>query len=326
MKPTIYVTRRLPQPALDRLAEVFEVEVNPEDRVLTKDEIIEHVRGRDALLCLLTDTIDAEIMDAEPKLRVLSNYAVGYNNIDVEAATARGLPVTNTPGVLTETSADLAFALILAAARRLVEGDRMTRAGEFDGWGPMMLLGYDVYGKTLGIVGMGRIGTAVARRAVGFNMRILYANRSDRPEVEKELGAKKVPLDTLLRESDFVSIHVPLTEETTHLIGSRELELMKPTAFLINTARGPIVDENALVAALREKRIAGAGLDVYEREPELEPGLAELDNTVLLPHIGSATIETRTKMAMLAAENAIAVIEGRRPLHIVNPEVLEASS
>ncbi|MBM3214481.1 D-glycerate dehydrogenase [Candidatus Poribacteria bacterium] len=326
MRHTIYVTRRLPQPALDRLAEVFDVEVNPDDRVLEKREIIDHVGGKDALLCLLTDTIDAEIMDAGDRLRVLSNYAVGFNNIDVAAATARRLPVTNTPGVLTETSADLAMALLLCAARRISEGDRLTRAGRFVGWGPMMLLGYDVYGKTLGIVGMGRIGKATARRAMGFGMRILYTSRTVHEDAEREFGAQRVPLDDLLRESDYVSLHVPLSDETRHLIGSRELALMKPSAFLINTARGPIVDEKALVRALRDGTIAGAGLDVYEDEPAVADGLMELDNVVLAPHIASATVETRTKMAMLAAENAIAVIEGRRPAHIVNPEVLESTT
>ncbi|MBT3270603.1 D-glycerate dehydrogenase [Candidatus Poribacteria bacterium] len=323
MKPKIYVTRRLPQPALDRIQEVFEMAINPDDRVLTKAEIVANVRGQDALLCLLTDTIDAEIMDAEKNLRVLSNYAVGYNNVDVEAATARKLPVTNTPGVLTETSADLAFTLILSVARRVAEADKFTRDGKFHGWGPMMLLGHDVYGKTLGIVGLGRIGLATARRARGFGMNLLYASRTPKPEAEAELGASRVELDDLLTASDFVSVHVPLSDETTHVIGAREIGLMKPTAFLINTARGPIVDEAALVVALRAGDIAGAGLDVYESEPALEPGLVELENTVLLPHVASATIETRTKMAMLAAENAIAVIEGRTPAHLVNPEALD---
>jgi glyoxylate reductase len=321
MKPGIYVTRRLPQPALDRLAEVFDVALNPDDRVLRKDEIIEGVRGRDALLCLLTDTIDADVMDAEPRLRVLSNYAVGFNNVDVAAATVRKLPVTNTPGVLTETSADLAWALLMAVARRVPEGDRFTRTGKFRGWGPMMFLGVDVYGKTLGILGMGRIGSAVARRAQGFDMRVLYTNRSPRPEAEA-LGAVRVPLETLLQESDFLSVHVALNEETQHLLGEREFRQMKPTAFVINTARGPVVDEKALVGALREGRIAGAALDVYENEPAIEAELLQMENVVLVPHIASATVETRTKMALLAAENAIAVIEGRRPAHIVNPEVL----
>lgn len=324
MKPTIFVTRRLPQPPLDRLAEVFDVSINPDNRVLLKREVIEGVQGKDALLCLLTDAIDAEVMDAEPNLRVLSNYAVGYNNIDVEAATERKLPVTNTPGVLTDTSADLAFALILASARRIAEGDAFTRAGKFDGWGPLMMLGYDVYGKTLGILGMGRIGTAVAKRAQGFDMRVLYANRSDRPEAEQKYNAQKVSLETLLRESDYLSVHVPMSAETRHMIGAEQFAMMKPTAFLINTARGPIVDEAALVEALRSGAIAGAGLDVYEEEPKLAPGLAECENAVLIPHLGSATIETRTKMAQLAVENAIAVIEGRRPAHLVNPEVLDS--
>ncbi len=298
------------------------MEINPDDRVLTKAEIIENTRGQDALLCLLTDTIDADIMDAEKNLRVLSNYAVGYNNIDVDAATARKLPVTNTPGVLTETSADLAFTLILSVARRIAEADKLTRDGKFHGWGPMMLLGTDVYGKTLGIVGMGRIGEATARRAQGFAMDVIYTSRTPKPVVEASLQATRVELDELLAKADFVSVHVPLSDETTHMIGARELALMKPTAYLINTARGPTVDEAALVTALRDGVIAGAGLDVYEREPALAEGLADLTNTVLLPHVASATVETRTKMAMLAAENAIAVIEGRTPDHLVNPEAL----
>jgi glyoxylate reductase len=322
LKPKIYVTRRLPEPALDRIREVFAMEINPDDRVLTKAEIIENTRGQDALLCLLTDTIDADIMDAEKNLRVLSNYAVGYNNIDVDAATARKLPVTNTPGVLTETSADLAFTLILSVARRIAEADKLTRDGKFHGWGPMMLLGTDVYGKTLGIVGMGRIGEATARRAQGFGMDVIYTSRTPKPDVEANLQATRVELDELLTRADFVSVHVPLSDETTHMIGARELSLMKPTAYLINTARGPIVDEAALVTALRDGVIAGAGLDVYEREPALAEGLADLTNTVLLPHVASATVETRTKMAMLAAENAIAVIEGRTPAHLVNPDAL----
>lgn len=318
MKPKIYVTRRLPQPTLDRPAEVFEV--NPEDRPSTKAELLQKVRGRDALLCLLTDIIDADILCAEPRLRVLSNYAVGYNNIDVAAATARRLPATNTLGILTETTADLTFALLLAVARRVVEGDRLTREGRFSGWGPMSPLGSDVYGKTLRIVGMGHI---VTRRAVSFGMRILYVSRHPKPEVEHAYGAVRVELEPLLRESDFVSIPVPLTEETYHLIAEPQLPQMKPTAFLINTSRGPVVDEKAPVVALQEKWISGAGLDIYEREPLLEPGLAELENTVSAPHLGSATVETRTRTAMPAAENAIAVVQTRRPPHCVNPEVFD---
>jgi D-3-phosphoglycerate dehydrogenase len=324
MKPKVYVTRRLPQPALDRLEEVFEMEVNPEDRVLTRAELLENVKKCDVLLCLLTDTIDAEVMDANPKLKGISNYAVGFNNIDVGAATARKLPVCNTPGVLTETTADMAWALMLSAARRIVESDVFNRAGKFKGWGPMMFLGYDIYGKTLGVVGAGRIGDAVARRSVGFNMKVLYYDVVPNTKLEQDIGAKRVELDELLKEADFVSVHVPLMPETTHFIGEHELKLMKKTAILVNNSRGPVVDEKALVEALKNGEIAYAGLDVFENEPELAPGLAELDNVVLTPHTSSATTETRTKMGLLAAENAIAIIEGRRPPHIVNPEVLEA--
>jgi len=321
----VYVTRPIPEAGLELLRRECEVEVFPEeDRLPTKEEIIAGVRGKDALLSLLTEEITAEVMDAAPNLKVISNYAVGYNNIDVEAATARGIVVTNTPGVLTETTADLAWALLMSIARRVVEADRYTRAGKFQGWGPLLFLGSDVYGKTIGIVGMGRIGQAIARRARGFDMEILYhSRRRAEPEVEKELQATYVPLDELLTRSDYVMLTVPLTPETRHLIGARELAMMKPTAYLINPARGPVVDEQALVEALRKKIIAGAALDVYEEEPKLAPGLAELDNVVLLPHIGSATIETRTKMAIMAAENVLAVLRNQRPKHVVNPEVLK---
>jgi lactate dehydrogenase-like 2-hydroxyacid dehydrogenase len=323
MKPKVYVTRQLPQPALDRLEEVFEMEVNPEDRVLTRKELLENVKKCDVLLCLLTDDIDGEVMDANPNLKGISNYAVGFNNIDVDAANERKLPVCNTPGVLTDTTADMAWTLMFAAARRVVESDVFTRAGKFKGWGPMMFLGYDIYGKTLGVVGAGRIGDAVARRTVGFNMKVLYYDVIPNEQLEKDIGAKRVELDELLKEADFVSVHVPLMPETTHFISERELKLMKKTAILINNSRGPVVDEKALIEALKNGEIAYAGLDVFEDEPELAPGLAELDNVVLTPHTSSATIETRTKMGMLAAENAIAIIEGKRPPHIVNPEVLE---
>ena len=320
-KSKVFVTRRIPQPGLDMLEERYEVVVNPYDRVLTKDELVEGVKTADGLLCLLTDEITAEVMDANPNLKVISNYAVGYNNIDVEAATKRGIMVTNTPGVLTDSTADLAWALLMAVSRRVVEGDTFTREGRFVGWAPMLLLGSDISGKTLGIIGMGRIGQAVARRAMGFDMRILYYDQAPVPEAE-EYKAEFVALDELLRESDFVTLHAPLTDETRHMIGSQELRLMKKTAYLINTARGPLVDEEALVEALKEGIIAGAGLDVYEDEPKLAPGLAELPNTVLLPHLGSATLGTRTKMATMAAANLIAALEGKRPANLVNPEVL----
>ncbi len=324
----VYVTRRLPEPGMSMLATLGRVEVNPHDRPLTRAELLEAVRGRDGLVTLLTDQIDAEVMDAAgPRLRVISNYAVGFNNIDVAEATRRGVLVCNTPGVLTETTADLAWALIMAVARRIVEADAFMRSGRFEamgGWSPTLLLGSDVHGKTLGIVGFGRIGEAVARRARGFDMRVLYHDVRRRPaDEERRLGVEYRDLDDLLRESDFVSLHVDLNASTRHLIDARALSLMKPTAYLINTSRGPVVDEAALVAALREGRIAGAGLDVFEDEPRMAPGLAELSNVVVLPHIASASIETRARMAEMAAANLIAALSGQRPAHVVNPEVLE---
>ena len=326
MKPKIFVTRELPKPAMDRLAEVFEVKVNPEDRVLLKPEIIEGVKWCDVLLCLLTDTIDAEIIDSNPNLKGISKYAVGYNNIDVKAATQRGLPVCNTPGVLTETTADMTWALMFAIARRIVETDKYNRAGKFNGWGPMLFLGNDIFGKTLGIIGAGRIGAAVAKRAVGFNMKIRYSDNFKKKELERKFNATKVELEMLLRESDFITIHVPLMPTTTHLIGEKELKCMKKTAYLINTSRGPVVDEHALLLALQEKWIAGAALDVYEFEPKMVEGLSGCENAVLTPHTASATVETRTKMGLIAAENAIAIIENRRPPEIINPEVLSSRS
>lgn len=323
MKPTVFLTRKLPEEGLSVLRQRSHFSVHTEDRVISRPELMQAVQGKDGLLCLLTDRINAEVMDAAgARLRVISNYAVGFNNIDVAAATERGIPVTNTPGVLTEASADLAWALLLAVGRRIVEGDRLAREGRFEGWAPMMLLGGQVYGRTLGIVGMGRIGQAVARRARGFSMRVLYHNRNRlNVDLEVELGCRYASLSELLRESDYVSLHVPLADETRHLIGARELAMMKPTAYLVNTARGPVVDEKALVEALKMGTIAGAGLDVYEDEPRLAEGLAELENAVLLPHIASATVETRTKMAQIAAANLLDVLDGRQPQHLVNPDV-----
>lgn len=316
----VYVTRRIPDAGLDLLREAgIAFEMNQEDRVLAPDELRAAVRGRDGVLCLLTDTIDASVLDAAKGAKVFANYAVGFNNIDVNAATERGVLVTNTPGVLTETTADMAWALIMATARRIVEGDRFVRAGKFHGWGPMMLLGVDVYGNTLGIVGAGRIGTAVARRAQGFSMKVLYTGPDPNPEI-RTLKAEETSIDDLLRRSDIVSVHAPLTEETRHLIGERELALMKKTAILVNTSRGPVVDEKALVNALRAGIIAGAGLDVYEEEPKLAPGLAKLDNVVLTPHTASATIATRSKMASMAATNLLAALRGEKPPNLVNPE------
>ncbi|MBC7319805.1 D-glycerate dehydrogenase [bacterium] len=321
----VYITRRIPEPGIEMIRKEHEVEINPYDRVLTREELLQAVKGKDGILCLLTDKIDAEVFDAAgPQLKVVSNYAVGYDNIDVNEATKRGIVVTNTPGVLTETTADLAWALILATARRVVEADKFTRAGKYEGWAPMLFLGQDVYGKTLGIIGMGRIGQAVARRAKGFNMKVLYNDIRRIPEeLEKELNATFVSLDELLEQSDFVSLHTYLSPETYHLINEERLKKMKKTAYLINTSRGPVVDENALVKALKEGWIAGAGLDVYEFEPKLVPGLAECENAVLLPHIASASVETRTKMATMAAENLLAVLAGKMPPNPVNPEVLK---
>ncbi len=315
--PSIYLTRRIPQPAIDRLQEVFTVRLNPHDRVLSPAELLWEVRDCDALLCLLTDRIDRAVIDAAPRLKCIANYAVGFNNIDLDYASARGIVVCNTAGVLTESTADLAFALILSSARRIVEGDIFTRGGLFRGWEPMLMLGQDVHHKTLGLIGMGRIASAVARRATGFDMRIIYHSRST-PKGNIPASCHPVSLHQLLREADIISIHVPLTAETRHMLGKQELDMMKPTAVLINTARGPVVDEAALAEALASGKLAAAGLDVYENEPEIHPDLLKLPNVVLLPHIGSASITTRTAMGMLAANNAIAVIRGEEPPSRVN--------
>ena len=320
-KPKVYVTRLIPDDGMKLLYDKCEVTVNPHDRVATRQELIDNIKGKDAMLCLLTDTIDAEIMDANPNVKIIANYAVGFNNIDVQAATQRGIPVSNTPGVLTDTTADMAWTLIMSTARRVVEGDKFTRAGKYKGWGPLLLVGQDVHHKTLGIIGFGRIGQTVAKRAAGFDMKILYYDVNKMPEVAQKYNAEYRELDDLLRESDIISLHVDLNDSTRHLISEREFGLMKDTAYLINTARGPVVDENALVQALKNNRIAGAGLDVFENEPALAPGLAELDNIVIPPHIASATRETRGAMARIAAENVIAALEGRKPPTIVNLEV-----
>ncbi len=320
MPGRVFITRPIPEPGPSLVARVAEVvTVSDEDRPLAVDELCDRVAGSDAVLSMLHDPVDSRVLDAAAGCKVFANMAVGFNNIDVGAATRRGILVTNTPGVLTEATADLTWALILAVARRVVDGDRAMRAGEFPGWGPMYMLGGDVAGRTLGLIGPGRIATAVAERAAGFRMRVLYRGRKDSPGLEA-LGARHVGLDELLGESDFVSLHVPLGPETTHLIDARALAMMKPSAYLINTSRGPVVDEDALVEALRAGRIAGAGLDVYEREPAMAPGLAGCKNAVLLPHLGSATTATRASMSRIAAENVVAVLEGRRPPNLVNPD------
>ncbi|MGI6096557.1 MAG: 2-hydroxyacid dehydrogenase [Dethiobacteria bacterium] len=323
MKPKVFVTRRIPRAGMEKLEQECEFKLFPEDHPLSKEELIQGVEGCDALLCMLNDRIDKEVMDASSRLKVIANFAVGYDNIDLEEATRQNIMVTNTPDVLTEATADLAWALLMAVSRRIVEADRFVRQGRFQGWGPMLLLGSELVGKTLGIIGFGRIGKAVARRARGFNMRILYFKRSPLSPVEEdELGVEYASLGEILDESDFISLHLPLTPETRYLIGEKELKRLKKGAIIINTARGPVVDEAALVDALQSGDIAGAGFDVYEHEPELTPGLAELDNVVLAPHIGSATEETRTKMALIAAGNILAVLKGEKPPHLVNRGVL----
>jgi glyoxylate reductase len=321
----VFVTRKILEEGLNMLRERYDVEVSDYDGVIPREMLLEKVKGVDALLSLLTDKIDAEVMDAAgPNLKIIANYAVGYNNIDVEEATKRGIMVTNTPGVLTETTADFAWTLLMAIARRIVEADKFVREGKFRGWEPMLLLGTDVFGATLGIVGFGRIGQAMARRALGFNMRVLYYDNSKVDEqLEKELKATFVDLPTLLKESDFVTLHVPLTKQTHHLIGEKELKMMKKDAYLINTARGPVVDEKALVKALKEGWIKGAALDVFENEPEIEPKLLKLDNVVLAPHIASASYATRSKMSVMVAENIIKALNGEVPPNLVNPEVLQ---
>jgi glyoxylate reductase len=324
MKDTrILITGRLPEDIIASLAAKYAVEANTEDRPFDRQKLLQSIRDKNGLISMITDNVDEELLDAAPHLKIVAHFGVGYNNIDVKAASTRGILVSNTPGVLTDATAELAFALILAVSRRLVACDRITREGRFQYWAPMLFLGREVTGKTLGIIGLGKIGEAVARRAKGFNMRVLYHNRNRIDiEEEKALNAEYVSLTTLLAESDFVSLHVPLTEYTKHLIGTDELSLMKPTAYLINTSRGPVVDEEALVSALRERTIDGAGLDVYEHEPALTPGLTELDNVVLLPHVGSGTLETRIKMATMAVENLIAGLSGEVPPNLVNPEAL----
>lgn len=316
----VYVTRRIPEPALELLRKHCFVEVNPYDRALTKDELLKAVEGRDAVLCLLTDDINGEVLDAAQGVKIFANYAVGFNNLDVTAATGRGIFLSNTPGILTAATADIAFALLMAVSRRVVESDKWTREGNFKGWGPMDFLGQEVTGKTLGIVGGGRIGREMARRGSGFNMKIIYTGRRPSFAFEEETGGTWVTKEELLQEADFVSLHLPLAPETHHYIGENEFKMMKKTAILINTARGPVVDEKALVKALKEGEIWGAGLDVYEEEPMLAEGLIDLPNIVLCPHIGSATWETRTKMGLMAAENILAALQGKLPPNCLNPE------
>ncbi len=319
----IFVTRKIPKKGLDILRKDHEIEVNPHDRVLSKKEIIKGLKGKEGLLSLLTDKIDKEVIESEPKLKTIANYAVGYNNIDVKTATKNKIPVSNTPGVLTDTTAEMAWALLFSASRRIVEGDKFTRSGNFKGWAPMLMLGQDITNKTLGVIGTGRIGTAFALKSKGFEMKVLYHDKKRNKKLEEELNAKKMRLKTLLKKSDFVSIHVPLLDSTKHLISSEELKMMKKTAVLINTSRGPVVDEKALVKALKKNLIFAAALDVYENEPEINKELIGLDNVVLQPHSASASNQTRTKMAVIAAENMIQGLKGEIPKNCVNPEIFK---
>ncbi len=324
MKPCVFVTRRLPEGAMQALEEKFDVDCNPEDRVLSRQELLAGVEGKDGILPLLTDRIDDEVLDAAgPQLKIVANYAVGFNNIDLPACTRRKIPATNTPGVLTDTTADLAMTILLAVARRVVQADAYARAGKYQGWAPLLFLGTDVHHKTLGIIGLGRIGLALAKRAVGFDMNIIYhdATRTDEA-LEEQVKAKFVDKATLLTQSDFISLHVPLIPETYHLMSGPEFEAMKSSAYLVNTSRGEVVDERALVKALQHGQIAGAGLDVFEFEPAIEKELTVMDNVIVLPHIASASIETRTNMGLVAGENLMSVLlEGRKPPNCLNPEV-----
>jgi glyoxylate reductase len=318
-RPSVYVTRRIPEAAVRLLESAAETRVWAADVPIPRDTLLQQVQGVDGLLCLLTERIDAELLAAAPRLRVVANMAVGYDNVDVAACTARGVVATNTPGVLTETTADMAFALLMAAARRVVESERYVREGRWQTWGPMLFLGQDVHHATLGIVGLGRIGAEVARRARGFDMRVLYHARSRKPELERDLGVEYASLERLLRESDFVSLHVDLNPETRHLISSARLRQMKPTAVLVNTARGPVVDQRALYEALRDGIVSAAALDVTDPEPiPADDPLLDLPNVIVCPHIASASVATRTRMATLAAENLVSVLEGRRPPTPIN--------
>ncbi|ABY94259.1 D-glycerate dehydrogenase [Thermoanaerobacter brockii subsp. lactiethylicus] len=319
----VYVTRMIPEEGIELLKKYCEVEINPEDRPLKREELLDVIKDKDAVVTQLNEKVDAEFFDSAKNLKIVANYAVGFDNIDLKEATKRKIYVTNTPDVLTNATAELAWALLFAAARRVIEADKFTREGKFTGWAPNLFLGKAVTGKTLGVIGAGRIGQAFAKMSKGFDMKILYTANTPKEEFEKETGAKYVDLETLLKESDFVSLHVPLTPHTRHLIGEKELKLMKKTAILINTARGPVVDEKALVNALKNKDIYAAGLDVYEKEPEITEELKALDNVVILPHIGSATDEARRDMAVLVAQNIIDVIEGRTPRTLVNKDILE---
>ena len=321
-KPKVFVTRAIPEKGLEIIRDFCDIDVWPDELPPSREELLQHVCGLDGLLCLLTDKIDGEVMDeAGPKLKVISNHAVGFDNIDVQAATARKIPVGNTPEVLTDATADFAFALMMAVARRIPEAERYVHDGKWKTWGPMILLGVDLKGATLGLIGFGRIGKAMARRAVGFDMRVIYYDPNEK-KPDPDIRATRVDFETLLKESDFISLHTPLTPDTRHLIDSEALSKMKSTAVLVNTSRGPVVDMDALYEALNEKHIFGAGLDVTEPEPlPLASPLLTLDNIVIVPHIASASKTTREKMSWMAAQNLIAGLKGERLPNCVNPQV-----
>jgi len=315
-RPKVLLTRQLPEVAIEKLEEKVDLEIFPYDRVMTPEELLAEVKDKDGLLCLLTDTISPALMDAAPNLKVISNYAVGYNNIDVDAATARKIIVTNTPDVLTETTADMTFGLMLMTARKVLEAGDLLRSGNWKGWGPMQFMGTDIHSSTLGIIGMGRIGKALTKRARGFNMNVIYWNRTRLTvREEKKLGLRYVKFNEVLLQSDFLSLHVAYNNETHHLIDEAALQKMKQSAFLINTSRGGIIDEEALLDALENNKIAGAGLDVFENEPNINPRFFNLKNTVILPHIGSASVATREKMALVAVDNLLAVLAGKKPAY-----------
>ena len=319
----IYMTKKLLPQGMQLLHRYTDdLQINDSDTKLSREDLLQKVQGAVALATLLSDKIDKEVMDAAgPQLKIIANYAVGYNNIDIQEATKRGIMVTNTPDVLTNATADLAWALIMAVSRRIVEADIFVRQGKFTEWAPQLMLGMELTGKTIGILGAGRIGQATARRAKAFDMNILYCSRYDKFAFEVETKAKRVGLEELLKKSDIVSIHLPLVAETKHLLDFHELNLMKDNAILINTGRGAIINEKALVEILKKGKLAGVGLDVYEKEPKIEPELLEMKNTVLLPHIGSATQETREKMSVMVAENIIAALSGKKPANLINKEL-----
>ena len=320
----IYMTRRILPKGIELLNNFTEnFVINPDDKNLSKEELLKNVQDALAISSLLSDKIDSEVMDAAgSQLKIIANYAVGYNNIDLEEATKRGIMVTNTPDVLTDATADLAWALIMAVSRRIVESDNFCRNGDFKEWAPELMLGMELTGKTIGIMGAGRIGQATARRAKAFGMNVLYCSRHDKFAFEVETKAKRVGLEELLKESDIVSIHLPLVEETKHLLDFHELNLMKTGAILINTGRGPIINEDALVKVLKNGKLVGVGLDVYENEPTIHPELIKMKNTVLLPHIGSATTATRSKMSEMVAKNIIAALSGKIPPNLINKELI----